>query len=86
MPAKKDFTQVAFDAFQRATGEVKVPEPVPPTTKQVAGRAGGLKGGVKRMADLTEEQRKELAQKAAGARWAKDKKAPADRSTGAKLS
>jgi len=71
MPTKKDFTQVAFDAFQRASGEVKVPDPVPPTTKQVAGRAGGLKGGIKRMANMTDEQRKELAEKAAKARWSK---------------
>lgn len=75
MATKRDFTQVAFDAFQRATGEVKAPEPVPPTTKQVAGRAGGLKGGVKRMANMTEAQRQELARKAAEARWAADKKA-----------
>lgn len=33
------------------------------------GRRGGLKGGVARAASLTAEQRKNIAQKAAAARW-----------------
>jgi hypothetical protein len=33
------------------------------------GRLGGLKGGKARAAKLTPEQRKEIAQKAAQARW-----------------
>lgn len=69
---KKDFTQVAFAVFQQAVGEVPKKAPSP---KQEAGRKGGLKGGAKRMAEMTPEQRKELALKAAGARW--NKKAPA---------
>jgi len=35
------------------------------------GRLGGLKGGKARFAKLTPGQRKEIAQKAARARWAK---------------
>jgi len=35
------------------------------------GRLGGLKGGKARFAKLTPEQRKEIAQKAAKARWGK---------------
>lgn len=35
------------------------------------GRKGGLKGGKARAATLTPEQRKEIAQRAARARWAK---------------
>jgi len=35
------------------------------------GRLGGLKGGKARFAKLTPEQRKELAKKAAQARWGK---------------
>lgn len=35
------------------------------------GRLGGLKGGKARMAKLTPEQRKEIAKKAASARWSK---------------
>jgi len=38
------------------------------------GRRGGLKGGKARMANLTDAQRRELARKAARARWAKAKK------------
>ena len=65
---KKDFTQVAFSVVQQATGE----EPKPALTpKQEAGRKGGLKGGSSRMADLSEEERSELAKKAAQARWGK---------------
>jgi hypothetical protein len=37
------------------------------------GKAAGGKGGKKRMAALTPEERKELARKAAQARWAKTK-------------
>ncbi len=38
------------------------------------GKAAGGKGGKKRMAALTPQQRKELARKAARARWAQVKK------------
>ena len=37
------------------------------------GRLGGLKGGKARAKKLTPEQRKEIARKAAKARWAKNK-------------
>jgi len=37
------------------------------------GRKGGSRGGQARMATLTPEQRRELAQKAATARWGKPK-------------
>jgi hypothetical protein len=36
------------------------------------GRSGGLKGGKARDAALTPERKREIAQKAARARWAKD--------------
>lgn len=65
---KKDFTQIAFDGVQQATGEAPKPT-LPP--KQEAGRKGGLKGGAGRMAELSEAERSELAKKAAQARWAK---------------
>ena len=70
MVAKKDFTQVAHAVFQQAVGEA--PRPLPLTAKQVAGRAGGLKGGKKRMEALTDEQRTALALKGVAGR----KKAP----------
>lgn len=37
------------------------------------GRLGGLKGGKARIAQLTAEERRELARKAVQARWAKQK-------------
>ena len=61
----------------QATGEApRVPAPKP---KDI----GKAVGGAKRMADLTPEQRKELALKAAGARWAKSGTAPIPSGTGA---
>ena len=64
---KKDFSQIAFDVVQKATGEkAKTPAPTP---RQVAGRKSGAKGGAKRMDSMTQEERRELALKAAGARW-----------------
>jgi hypothetical protein len=38
------------------------------------GRLGGLKGGVARAKKLTAKERKNIAAKAASARWGKDKK------------
>ena len=38
---------------------------------QALGRLGGLKGGKARAAAMTPEQRKEVAKKAAEARWSK---------------
>jgi hypothetical protein len=37
------------------------------------GRLGGLKGGKARIAQLTPDERRELARKAVQARWAKEK-------------
>lgn len=56
MAAKKDFTQVAHAVFLQATGGAPVK-----TAKQLAGRKGGLVGGVKRMAAATEEERARLS-------------------------
>lgn len=67
---KKDFSQVAFDVVQQATGEK--PKPVA-TSRQEASRKGGIKGGARRAEKLTPEQRAEIARIAADARW---KKAP----------
>ena len=67
---RKDFSQVAFDVVQQATGEV-VPEPVDEKKKaaQESGRRGGLKGGVVRAQTLPKRRRIEIAQKAARTRW-----------------
>lgn len=65
---KKDFTQIAFDVVQQATGEA--PKPVV-TPRQANSRKGGLKGGAARMGTLSTKERSELAKKAAAARWKK---------------
>ena len=76
MSKKLDFSQVAFNVVQQATGESpKVPAP----RKKVLGKATG---GAKRMASLSEEERTALAVKAASARW--NKNAPAPDGTGAR--
>jgi hypothetical protein len=71
-----DFATTAFRVVQEATGQVE-PEPkVEPELVEgknphavALGRLGGLKGGKARFAKLTPEQRKQIAQKAAKARW-----------------
>ena len=65
---RRDFTQIAFDVVQRATGEATAPVS---TKRQENGRKGGLRGGVSRAATLTPEQRSEIAKTAAQARWKK---------------
>lgn len=70
--AKKDFAQNALRVVEISTGE-----PLKPAEKNAAavalGRLGGLKGGKSRAAKLTEEQRSEIARKAAKIRWKKAK-------------
>lgn len=63
---RRDFSQVAFDVVQRATGETTAPAP---SKKQESGRKGGLRGGAARATVLTPEQRAEIARVAAQARW-----------------
>lgn len=66
---KKDFSQIAFNVVQQATGEASPKEPATP--KQEAGSKGGIKGGAARAIKLTPEKRREIAVKAAKTRWAK---------------
>jgi len=70
-----DFAVTAFRIVQEATGQV---EPKPPKVRKpfdavALGRLGGLKGGKARASKLTPEQRKEIARKAAEARWTNKK-------------
>jgi hypothetical protein len=70
----KDFSQIAYEVFQKAIGEIPKEEPVDPAKNPKAvtlGRMGGLKGGRSRAESLTAEQRKAIAEKAAKARWGK---------------
>jgi hypothetical protein len=69
----RDVNVLASHILEQATGE-KTPKPEDSTKNPAAvalGRLGGLKGGKARANKLTPEQRKEIAQKAAQARWAK---------------
>jgi hypothetical protein len=67
-----DFATTAFRVVQEATEQVE-PKPKQPKNfdAKALGHQGGLKGGKARANSLTPEQRKEIAQKAAKARWNK---------------
>jgi hypothetical protein len=70
----KDTNQLAKSIVELATGEKSEPrnEDSGKDPNAVAlGRKGGLKGGKARAEKLTAEQRKEIAEKAAKARWKK---------------
>lgn len=74
-----DFSVTAFRVVQEATGqsepETEKTEPEVIDGKNphavALGRLGGLKGGKARTEKLTPEQRREIATKAAKARWSK---------------
>ena len=73
-----DFAVNAFRVVQEATGQIPEPaDPKPLSTEDkhaaavALGRLGGLKGGKARTEKLSPERRKEIAQKAASARWSK---------------
>jgi hypothetical protein len=70
----RDFNSRAFQSVALLTGTAEAPppeEPVDPLRAAAAelGRRGGLKGGKARAAKLTQEERSEIARKAAAARW-----------------
>lgn len=64
----RDSNQLAKMIVDISTGDA---EQKKETVRAKTGRLGGLKGGVTRMGMLTEEQRIELAKKAANKRWGK---------------
>lgn len=67
----RDINILASEIVEQATGEV-APKPGNSSKNPAAvalGRLGGLKGGKARASKLTPEQRKEIAKKAAEARW-----------------
>lgn len=78
-----DFSITAFRVVQEATGQLQPEskqtredlEQAPSGGKNphavALGRLGGLKGGKARTDKLTPEQRKEIARRAANARWKK---------------
>lgn len=74
----RDISQLAAEIVAEATGEAPAeeePEGPPIEGKNPAavalGRLGGKKGGKARAAKLTPEQRRDIARKAAQARWQK---------------
>jgi len=71
----RDINQLAALILDEATNEepTTTPNDQPEKNKaaQELGRLGGLKGGKARAEKLTPEQRKEIAKKAAQARWKK---------------
>ena len=80
MAKRKDENEIAFsglqDIIRRDAERDGIPqEPIPPPEKVSsavrAGRLGGLKGGKARASMLTPKKRKQLAKKAAKARWSK---------------
>lgn len=73
----RDLNQLAAAIMDAATNEA-APAPVDDGKDPAAvalGRKGGLKGGKARAAALTPERRREIAQKAVAARWAKSERA-----------
>ncbi|MBI5576384.1 MAG: hypothetical protein HY896_08470 [Deltaproteobacteria bacterium] len=79
-PKKKrprDISQLAASIVADATAEAKPEKLQDATSKNPAavalGRLGGLKGGKARAEKLSAKKRKEIAQEAAKARWAKAK-------------
>ncbi len=67
----KDLNQIA-SGIARLTTEQDKPSKNPAAV--ALGRLGGLKGGKARAEKLTAKRRKEIAQKAIAARWAKTPK------------
>lgn len=67
----RDPNQLAKMIVDLTTGDATEPK-FEPSTKQKAGRLGGLKGGKARAEKLSSAKRKAIAKKAAAARWKKD--------------
>jgi hypothetical protein len=71
-PARpRDFAQLGKLIVDIATGERPNDStvPQPETRKAAAGRKGGIRGGRVRAAKLSPRRRREIAKKAAAARW-----------------
>lgn len=69
----KDVNLLAKSIVDLATGQTPLPAPVDEVKAAAAalGRLGGLKGGKARAAILSPKRKKEIAKKAAAARWKK---------------
>lgn len=69
---RRDTSTLAFDIMQQATDQKAQSEKDPAAV--ALGRLGGIKGGPARALVLSTKQRKEIAAKAALARWHGKKK------------
>jgi hypothetical protein len=71
----RDINRLAFSVVADAISDEPDPEPAPDVGKNPAavalGRLGGSKGGKARAANLSPRQRRQIAKKAARARWSK---------------
>jgi hypothetical protein len=67
----KDPNKRAFQIVQDATEDVETAKPEKNPAAVALGRLGGKKGGKARAETLSPKRRKEIAQKAARARWQK---------------
>jgi len=70
----RDINQLAAFIAEQTTADPKPDQSAEPQKNPAAvelGRLGGKKGGKARTEKLTPEQRKEIAKKAARARWGK---------------
>jgi hypothetical protein len=75
---KPDVNQMASNLIDALAGELPSEEPIKDAKSKLPaavelGRRGGLKGGKARAEKLSTKKRREIAQKAAQARWAKSK-------------
>jgi hypothetical protein len=66
---RADFAQNALRVFEEAIGEVLKPAEGKNPHAQALSALGASKGGLTRAANLSKKRRKEIAQKAAKARW-----------------
>lgn len=73
----EDVNQIAFAGMQSLLGKLDPESVEKPKEKNPAavalGKLGGAKGGAARAAKLSAKKRKEIAKKAAKARWEKKK-------------
>ena len=70
----RDTNQLAWQIVQEATGQITPPPDSPDTRNQAAvalSKLGAAKGGQARAHKLSPSKRKQIAKKAAKARWSK---------------
>jgi len=72
MKREHDFSVTAFRVVKEATGQVQ-PKSAKTFDAKALGRLGGLKGGRVRAERLSPERRREIAVKAASARWGRSR-------------